>query len=296
MFKRGNNSFRASAQNSNPRPNEELRLFKEKMNPLFERLPSDGNERRACMKFDKSPGDRFSETQKDIAQIIMKYARAYSFTAWYGHNPLMSDEVYVQTIKAILVDTVEVVSSTFFEQIMRMEQKTLFRFWNDFKSSQLKFMFSIFSHGGSVILTSKLINRIIQHDLFGIDEIFLFKEFALAGFLVDFREKGAQERGFHGELDFYESISRQRMQPCTSPFYIVHSDISAAPSIFSITEMYIFPCHSFVLFSLIFCIIVSRDTHGNPVLDMAEEENGGWLYLTLSYVHKVFLLCYRLNL
>ena len=155
MFKRSYNSFRAKGSTSIPRPNEDLRLFMEKMNPLFEMLPCDGNERRACMKFDKSPGDKFTETEKEKAQIIMKYARAYSFTAWYGNRPLMTDEAYVQTIRTILVDNAEAVSSSFFDQIMKMEQKTLFRFWNEFKNSQLKFMFSVFSHGGSVILTSK---------------------------------------------------------------------------------------------------------------------------------------------
>ena len=180
-LKRGYNSFRASGSTSTPRPNEDLRLFMEKMNPLFERLPSDGNERRACMKFDKSPGDRFSDTQKEQAQVIIKYARAYSFTAWYGSRPLMTEEDYIQTIKAIVVNNAEAISSSFFDQIMRMEQKTLNRFWYEFKSSQLKFMFSVFSHGGSVILTSKQ-TKLLKTIHLALIEIFFLKSLPLLAF------------------------------------------------------------------------------------------------------------------
>jgi hypothetical protein len=56
---------------------------------------------------------------------------------------------------------------------------------------------------------------------------------------VNFREKGAQERGYHGELDFSESTSRQRLQPCSSAFYTVQSDSVPHPLIFSISEMYV---------------------------------------------------------
>ena len=106
---------------------------------------------------------------------------------------------------------------------------------------------------------------------------------------MDFREKGAQERGYHGELDFLESTSRQRLQPCSSAFYTVQSDSVAPPLIFSIADLYGFQSFFFVMLSLILFIIVCRDSNGNPVLDKTEDEHGGWLVLTLNYIHKVFM-------
>lgn len=110
---------------------------------------------------------------------------------------------------------------------------------------------------------------------------------------MNFREKGSQDRGYFGELDFPESILRQRQQPCTDAFYNVNSDCAADPSIFSISGMYVFLL-SYVLYcSLkIMFLVVYRDLHGNPLLDKMEEEHGGWLLLTLSYIHKVIFFCF----
>ena len=85
-------------------------------------------------------------------------------------------------------------------------------------------------------------------DTFGINRICLFYlESALVGFLVNYREKGSQDRGYYGELDFSESILRQRLQPCTYAFYNVNSDSAADTAIFSISGMYV------SLLCLLFC-------------------------------------------
>jgi hypothetical protein len=128
---------------------EDLRQFNEKIDELFEKMPR-GVERRCSLKKMEMTaiGKTFSVFEKDKAQTLLKFTRKYCYNAWFGVDPLMHEEKYVECIKRILLDE-RIVTVEFFNNFYRVAQYSISRHWTDFKYNQLKHMFAPFKHGGS---------------------------------------------------------------------------------------------------------------------------------------------------
>lgn len=133
---------------------EDLRVFGEKMDILFEKVPA-GIERRSSIKFESSEiGRKFSTHEREKAQTILKFSRKYCYTAWFTVDPLMHGDKYIDCIKAILLDE-HIVSAEFFSNFNRLAKASIIRHWTDFKYHQLKHLFAPFKYGASFRFLSK---------------------------------------------------------------------------------------------------------------------------------------------